>query len=58
MHNVITFNDTPMELQAIVLNPKLLKIIRQQEADNKKFEAKMDEQIKKNATISKAGKNG
>jgi len=52
MHNVITFNDTPMELQAIVLNPKLLKIIRQQEADNKKFEAKMDEQIKKNVRTS------
>lgn len=52
MHNVITFNDTPMELQAVILNPKLLKIIRQQEAENKKFEAKMDAKIKKNVSTS------
>lgn len=43
MNNILNFGD----MQAIILNEKLLKQILEEEKLNKKFEKKMDEQIKK-----------
>lgn len=50
MNNIINFNG----MQAIILNPKLLALLEKQEKENKKFEEKMDRQIKKENGVSKA----
>lgn len=43
MDNILIFNG----MQAIIINPDLLKKIKEEEAKNKKFEEKMDKEIKK-----------
>lgn len=46
MDNVINFDN----MQAVILNPKLLEQIRLEEATNKEFEDRMDKEIQ-NARI-------